>query len=148
MKDLKQVTVIGMGLLGGSIALGVLRAFNGVKVVGYSHRASTRRKSRELLVSCQIMDDIKQSVASADIVILATPICTFEGIFEEISEVVPSGCIVTDVGSTKVLPSHWASKKLRKDIIYIGSHPIAGSEQRGIEYARDDLLYQAMCVLT
>jgi prephenate dehydrogenase len=54
---------------------------------------------------------------------------------------------VTDVGSTKVLPHQWAAEHLPKGA-YVGSHPIAGSEKRGVEYARDDLLVNAKCILT
>jgi prephenate dehydrogenase len=136
-----------MGLLGGSITLSVLRSFGGVKVVGYSHRASTRRKARELAVAGEIADDICSSVSRADLVILSTPIYTFAEIFGEISGALPAGCIVTDVGSTKQLPHRWAAKLLPKGVHYVGSHPIAGSEQRGIEFARDDLFERAMCVL-
>ena len=125
MKDLRQVTIIGAGLLGGSIALAVLRAKPGVKVVGYSHRASTRRKARDLLVGIEMLDDIKQSVASADLVILATPIRTFPAVFEQIADALPQDCIVTDVGSTKVLPHRWAAEKLPSTVHY-----------------------QAMCILT
>ncbi len=148
MKDLKQVTVLGLGLLGGSISLAVLRSLTLVKVVGYTHRPSTRDKARQLAVASEVVDDICQSVSDSDLVILATPLCTFENIFVEIADVLPSGCIVTDVGSTKELPHRWADKKLPKNVHYVGSHPIAGSEQRGVEYARDDLFDQAMCVLT
>ena len=148
MKDLGQVTVLGLGLLGGSISLAVLRSFAGVKVVGYTHRPSTRDKARQLAVAGEVVDDICQSVSDSDLVILATPLCTFENIFAEIADALPNGCIVTDVGSTKELPHRWAEKKLPKRVHYIGSHPIAGSEQRGVEYARDDLFDQAMCVLT
>jgi prephenate dehydrogenase len=148
LKELKQITVIGLGLLGGSIALAVLRTFAGVKTVGYSHRSVTRRKARQLAVANEIADDIKKSVSGADLVILATPIGTFEEIFSEISDALPNGCIVTDVGSTKVLPHQWAAKKLPETVHYVGSHPIAGSEQRGVEFARDDLFEQAVCILT
>lgn len=148
MKDLKQVTVLGLGLLGGSISLAVLRSFAKVKVVGYTHRPSTRDKARQLAVASEVVDDIYQSVSDSDLVILATPLCTFENIFVEITDALPSGCIVTDVGSTKSLPHRWADKKLPSSVHYVGSHPIAGSEQRGVEYARDDLFDQAMCVLT
>lgn len=148
MKDLRQATVLGLGLLGGSISLAVLRSFTRVKVVGYTHRPSTRDKARELAVASEVVDDICQSVSDSDLVILATPLCTFENIFVEIADALPSGCIVTDVGSTKELPHRWADKKLPKNVHYVGSHPIAGSEQRGVEYARDDLFDQAMCVLT
>ena len=148
MKDLRQISVIGLGLLGGSITLAVLRSFRGVKTVGYTHRAITRRKARQLAIATEIVSDISQSVSNADLVILATPISTFEKIFSAISDALPRGCIVTDVGSTKVLPHRWAAKKLPKTVHYVGSHPIAGSEQRGVEFARDDLFDQATCILT
>lgn len=148
VKELRQTTVIGLGLLGASISLAVLRSFSRVKVVGYSHRASTRAKARELAVATEVLDQMGQSVTRADLVILATPICTFESIFSEIADALPNGCIVTDVGSTKVLPHRWAAKRLPGTVHYVGSHPIAGSEQRGVEFARDDLFDQAMCILT
>ena len=137
-----------MGLLGGSVTLAVLRSFPRIKAVGYSHRPVTRRKARRLGVAAEVVDDIKTSVSGADLVILATPICTFEEIFGTIADSLPAGCIVTDVGSTKVLPHHWAAKRLPKTVHYVGSHPIAGSEQRGVEFARADLFEQALCVLT
>jgi prephenate dehydrogenase len=60
----------------------------------------------------------------------------------------PAGCIVTDVGSTKGLVHRWAERVLPKNVCYVGSHPIAGSEQRGVEFARDDLFEKALCILT
>jgi len=148
MRDLKQITVIGLGLLGGSISLAVLRSFARVKVVGYTHRPSTRDKARQLAVANEIVDDMCQSIFKSDLVILATPICTFENIFGQIADSLQSSCIVTDVGSTKVLPHRWAVDKLPKNVHYIGSHPIVGSEQRGVEFARDDLFEQSVCILT
>jgi prephenate dehydrogenase len=148
MKDLRQITVVGLGLLGGSITLRILRSLPGVKTVGYAHRPSTRAKARQLTVATEIVDDIHESVSGADLVILATPIYTFEKIFSEIRDALKAGCIVTDVGSTKVLPHRWAAKKLPKTVHYVGSHPITGSEQRGIEFARDDLFDQSTCILT
>jgi len=148
LRELRQITVIGLGLLGGSITLAVLRSLAGVKVVGYTHRPATRDRARQLAVATEITDHLKASVSKADLVILATPLSTFEKIFSEIGDALPSGCIVTDVGSTKVLPHRWAAKKLPKTVHYVGSHPVAGSEQRGVEFARDDLFEQATCILT
>jgi len=148
VKELKQITVIGMGLLGGSITLGVLRSFSGVRAIGYSHRSATRRKVRRLEVASKIVDDIKESVSGSDLVVLATPISAFEEIFAQIAHTLPKGCIVTDVGSTKVMPHRWASRRLPGTVRYVGSHPIAGSEQRGVDFARDDLFEQASCILT
>jgi len=137
-----------MGLLGGSVALAISRSLPAVTVVGYTHRATTRRRARRLAVANKIVDDIRRSVADADLVIVATPIGTFEQIFSEIADALPPGSIVTDIGSTKALPHRWANKMLPKTIHYVGSHPIAGSEQRGIEFARADLFDQATCILT
>ena len=148
MGRLRQISVLGMGLLGGSITLAIQRTFSGAKAVGYSHRASTRRKAKELGVADKIADNLKDAVAKADIVILATPICTFENYFCEMAGLLKSGCIVTDVGSTKILAHKWAAKSLGKNVHYVGSHPIAGSEQRGVDFARDDLFENSDCILT
>lgn len=148
MKELKQITVIGLGLLGGSIMLAALRTLVGVKVAGYTHRPSTRKKARKLVVGCEIVDNLNNSVSQSDLVIVATPICTFEKILGEIADALPKGCVVTDVGSTKVLPHRWAARRLPGTVHYVGSHPVAGSEQKGVEFARDDLFEQAICILT
>ncbi len=148
LKELRQITVVGLGLLGGSLSLAVSRSFSKIKSVGYSHRVSTRDKSRQLGIATEVFDDIGRSVSEADMVILCTPICTFEKIFKEIAVSLPEGCIVTDVGSTKVMVHRWAAKYLPKHVRYVGSHPIAGSEKRGVEFARDDLFDGADCILT
>jgi prephenate dehydrogenase len=148
LKDLKRITVIGLGLLGGSIVLAVSRIWHRVQITGYTHRRNTRRKAKRLLTAARIADDINKSVIDADLVILAAPIGNFEEIFRTIGKALRRGCIVTDVGSTKVQPHQWAAKYLPKSVHYAGSHPIAGSEQRGVEFARDDLFEKALCILT
>ena len=132
MKKLRQISVIGLGLLGSSVTLTISRSLAGVKTVGYSHRGVTREKARQLGVVDEVCDDIETCVREADMVILATPVCTFEGIFREIAPALPDGAIVTDVGSVKVLPHRWAERTLSRKIYYVGSHPIAGSEKRGV----------------
>jgi prephenate dehydrogenase len=148
VNDLRQVSIIGLGLLGGSVALAVGQRMPGTAVVGYSHRPTTRRRAKSLGVVAEAVGTLKAAVADADLVVLATPIFTFEKYFTDLSQFVPPGCIVTDVGSTKVLPHVWAEKRLAGHIRYVGSHPVAGSEQRGVEFARDDLFDQARCILT
>jgi prephenate dehydrogenase len=148
IKDLKKITVIGMGLLGASITMSVMRAFPKVPVVGFSHRKSTRRKAARLNVASRVAETLQEAVSDADIVILATPILTFEAYFCQIAPFLKPRSIVTDVGSTKACVHQWAQKALSKKVCFVGSHPIAGSEKRGVEYARDDLLTGARCVLT
>lgn len=148
MVNLKQIAVIGMGLLGSSVALAVKRELPSARVIGYSHRSKTRQKAREAGVAHEVAETLRDTVTNADIVILATPIQTFKSYFSEISIYLKTGCIVTDVGSTKLQAHQWAKKYLPKEVYYVGSHPIAGSEKRGVEFARDDLLTNARCVLT
>ena len=136
-----------MGLLGSSITLAAKRELAKSWVVGYSHRDTTRQKARQHEVAHEIADSLENAVSEADMVILATPIQTFEDYFKQMVPYLKEGCIVTDVGSTKTLPHQWASAQLPRGV-YVGSHPIAGSEKRGVEYARDDLLANAQCILT
>ena len=85
LKKLKQITAIGLGLLGGSITLAVLRSFSSIRTIGFAHRAVTRKKARELSIAGKIAGDIAESVKDSDLVIIATPISTFDGIFHAIS---------------------------------------------------------------
>jgi prephenate dehydrogenase len=137
-----------MGLLGGSVSLAILRRLPGVRVVGHSHRPTTRKKAKRLGTAHEIVDDIAKSVTGTDLVIVATPISVFQEIFKAIKDFLSDGCVVTDVGSTKVLPHRWAAEILPKAVHYVGSHPIAGSEQRGIEFASGNLFDRAHCILT
>jgi prephenate dehydrogenase len=148
IKELKKICVIGMGLLGASVTMAAMRAFPKVLIVGFSHRDSTRKKARRLNTANHIAETLEEAVCDADMVILATPVMTFEAYFRQIAPFLKKGCIVTDVGSTKTLVHKWAQKNLQKEVYFVGSHPIAGSEKRGIEFARDDLLTSARCILT
>ena len=148
MKNLKQVSVVGMGLLGASMTLTIKRDLPRIKVVGYSHRCETRQKSRQNGLAHEIAENLTDAVQNSDLVILATPIQTFQDYFIEMVPCLKDGAIVTDVGSTKSLSHCWAKKHLPKRVFYVGSHPIAGSEKRGLEYARDDLLTGSACILT
>lgn len=148
MKNLKKISVIGMGLLGASVTLAIKREMPSRKIIGYSHRASTRSKAAELELADEIVDSLAEAVEDVDVIILATPIQTFQNYFKELAPYLKDGAIVTDVGSTKSLPHEWAAATLPKGVHYVGSHPIAGSEKRGLEYARDDLLAGANCIVT
>jgi len=148
IKDLEKVSVIGLGLLGGSLGLALNSSFPRIKRRGYSHRAVTRNKARDLGSVDEIYPDVADAVSESQLVILASPIGTFESLMQKMAGHLPDGCIVTDVGSTKVLPVRWARKYFNRNIQFLGSHPIAGSEQRGVDFARADLFFGAPCILT
>lgn len=148
INELEKVSLLGLGLLGGSLGLSIQSVFPRVKRLGYSHRAVTRNKALDLGSVDEIYPDVAQAVRDSQLVILASPIGTFEPLMQEMTEHLPDNCIVTDVGSTKVLPVRWATKYLPPNIQFLGSHPMAGSEQRGVDFARADLFIGAPCILT
>ena len=96
----------------------------------------------------EMYDDPASAVRGADLVVLCTPVGTFPAMLESIGGSLEPGAVVTDVGSTKASVVEAARKRLPKSAHFIGSHPIAGSEKRGVEFARADLLHDALCIVT
>ena len=88
------------------------------------------------------------AVADADLVVLCTPVGLFKTMLSELSAVLRPGTIVTDVGSTKASVVRHAARLLPRTVHFIGSHPMAGSEKRGVEFARADLFHDALCITT
>lgn len=145
---IKHLSILGVGLLGGSIGLASRKATSDCNISGYGHRASTLNTALALGAITQSFEDPAKSVAEADLVILCTPVGTFESLLQSIAPALKPGAIVTDVGSTKRSIVAAASRFLPASVHFIGSHPIAGSEKRGIEFARADLFQQALCLIT
>jgi prephenate dehydrogenase len=148
INNLDSVAIVGLGLLGGSLGLALQRSFPHIKRLGYSHRASTRQKALSSGTVDSACGKLQDAVNSAELVILASPIGTFGPLMQEMADHLPDGCIVTDVGSTKALPVRLARKYLPGRVEFVGSHPIAGSEQRGVDFARADLFDNANCLIT
>jgi len=147
-RKLDNIAILGLGLLGGSLGLAIGRTWPGVRRLGYSHRAVTRKKALQACAVDAVYETVAEAVRHAQLVVLASPIGTFEDLLKEMAPALPPGCVVTDVGSTKVLPVRWAEKYLPANVEFLGSHPMAGSEQRGVDFARDDLFNGANCILT
>lgn len=142
------VCIIGPGLIGGSIGLG-LKKRNLVKtIIGVSHKASSIEKA----LKTQAIDigflNINEAVKDADIVILATSVNKIIEIAKEVIPLMKSNAILTDVGSTKNLIVRQITNNIRKDITFVGAHPIAGSEQRGVAFASPDLFEGCTCIIT
>jgi prephenate dehydrogenase len=143
-----RLSILGVGLLGGSIGLAAKSNATASVVVGYGHRESTLRRALEMGAIDESASSCEQAVAGADLVILCTPVGLFEQLLRQIAPVVANGAIVTDVGSTKRSVVELAEAILPKSASFVGSHPMAGSEKRGIDYARPDLFQGAHCILT
>ena len=144
----KRITIIGLGLIGGSLALAIKEKKLAKEVVGVSRRKSTTRFAvKEKIVDFATLD-LKEGVKDSDFVIIAAPVFKILEIAGTIAPFLKKGAIVTDAGSTKRYIVKGIEKIRLKGAYFAGSHPIAGSEKSGIEYADKDLFKGAYCIIT
>ncbi len=148
MTTFQKVTIIGVGLIGGSLAK-VLKAH---KLAGEIHGAGRSRETLESAIRLGVIDHMGQNsahaVEQADLVVLATPVGTFESIVREIAPRLKKGAILTDVGSVKGSLVRTLDGLLPSGVHYVPGHPIAGREKHGVEAATEDLFRGARCILT
>lgn len=145
----ETICIIGPGLIGGSIGLG-LKKRNLVKtVIGVSHRASSLEKALKMnAIDVGALHIDKKVVGNADIIILAASVDQIINSARDIIQFVKSDAIITDVGSTKSYIVEQITQNIREDITFIGAHPIAGSEKKGVEHASPDLFEGSTCIIT
>jgi prephenate dehydrogenase len=144
----RRLSILGVGLLGGSIGLALKSITSSCKIVGYGHRLENLQRAMDVGAVDEIFQDPAEAVEGADLVILCTPVGTFVDLLERISPALLPGAVVTDVGSTKRSIVSAAKERVPKTVHFVGSHPMAGSEKRGVEFARADLFRGALCILT
>jgi len=137
---LEKVTIIGVGLIGGSLGLALKKSPTlDAEIVGFSRRSETVARALEHGIIDRGADSMKCAVEEADLVIIATPVMTIKEVLERISIDLTPGCIVTDTGSTKAKVMQWAEQYLPRNVSFIGGHPMAGKETSGIDDADADL---------
>jgi prephenate dehydrogenase len=142
------MSILGVGLLGGSVGLAIRRRVTDCHIVGYGHRGEARETALRCGAVDEVVDDPAQAVRGADLVLLCTPVGVFSKILEQISTAIPAEARITDVGSTKRSVVEAAGRTLPNPGRFVGSHPMAGSEKRGVQFARDDLFDGALCITT
>jgi len=143
------VAIIGLGLIGGSIGLALRQGRKSKwEVVGYNRRRETVANALSLGAVERGETNLKDAVEQAELVIIATPVLTVKKIFSRIAPHLPSGCIVTDTGSTKVQVMKWAAEMLPPTANFIGGHPMAGRETYGIQAAEAELFQRCTYCLT
>jgi prephenate dehydrogenase len=143
------VTIIGLGLIGGSIGLALGRGKKSRwEIVGYSRRRATVANALSLGAIERGETNLKEAVRRAELVIIATPVLTAKEVFSKIAPHVPPSCVVTDTGSTKVQVMKWAEEMLPPTVNFIGGHPMAGRETYGIQAAKADLFRRCTYCLT
>lgn len=148
LPKMKQVTIIGVGLLGGSVGLAVKALNPRVHVAGVGRRQSSLDEALKVGAIDSAWLDASEPAKNSDLVILATPVGAFSHYLKQIAPVLPSRAIVTDVGSTKAEIVAQAARILGPAGAFVGSHPMAGSEKKGPAYSTADLLQGAKCIVT
>jgi len=142
------VCIIGPGLIGGSIGLGLKKRNLAKTVIGVGHRTSSLEKATKMNAIDIGTLNSEEAVKDADIVILATSVNKIIDTAKKIIPFMKRNAILTDVGSTKKYIVEQISHNVRKDITFVGAHPIAGSEQRSVEFASADLFEGCTCIIT
>lgn len=141
----QRVAIIGLGLMGGSLGLALRKRRNAPFVCGYARRAETRRLAIKMGAVDEVFATPQEAVRLADIVVVCTPVLSIAALAGKCVPVLRPGAVVTDVGSTK---QYLLKQMTALRVPFIGSHPIAGSEQNGLEVARADLYGGTVVILT
>ena len=143
----KKITIIGVGLIGGSLGLALKEKKPNFKIIGID-----KQEIIEKAIIRGAIDEgainLKEGIKEADVVILATPVKIILDLLPQINSFLKKGCLVTDTGSTKTQIVKKANKVLSKDIYFIGGHPMAGSEKYGINSADPHLFLDKTYILT
>ncbi len=149
MKNLrfKKIAIVGMGLIGGSVGMAIRKNRLG-EVIGVARRKESIREAVKIGAVDKGTTDIAEGVRNSDLVIIAVPVGAISKIVKTAIPHLKSGCIITDVGSTKQKIVMAMEKLLPQNIYFVGSHPLAGSEKSGIEAASSTLFKNAACILT
>jgi len=145
----EKVSIIGVGLLGGSIGLALKQRKLAGRVAGYVRRAESVAECERTGAVDQADTDLWRVVENADLVVLCTPIAQMAALTTKMVPVLKRGAIVTDVGSVKAnIVAELEPLVASSHAHFIGSHPMAGAEKVGVLAAREDLFEGAICAVT
>jgi len=144
----RKVCIIGCGLIGSSIARAIKKKKLSNKIVSSNRSQITNKKVVKLKVVDDSSADIKKMVRGSDLVIIATPLSSYKNVIFKIKNSLKNEAILTDVGSVKKKAISLIEKNIPKNISWISSHPIAGTEESGPDSGFADLFKNRWCILT
>jgi len=148
MKAVRKISIVGVGLMGGSLAMAFKEKFPHIFISGYARSKKSFLKLKKFksldLVSMNLEDVLK----NADIVVLGLPVLAIIDYLSKIAPFLKRGAIVFDLGSTKKKIEESAKKLLPRYVHFVGCHPLCGSEKRGFEFSQKDLYKGAICFVT
>ncbi|MBV9080945.1 MAG: prephenate dehydrogenase/arogenate dehydrogenase family protein, partial [Elusimicrobia bacterium] len=144
----RRVCVVGVGLIGGSLGMALRRA--GYRVTGFGRNAARLQRAKRLGAIDDVASTERDAASDADIVVLCVPVDRIVPAARRLIPFAKRGAIFTDVGSAKADIARGMARELRgrRDLSFVGGHPLAGSERSGVDSARRDLFRGATCVIT
>ena len=145
----REVCVLGLGLMGGSIGLALRERHPEIRTSGWSRRPGTRAQAVDSRVVQRVAETPAEAVRGADLVILCGPVRSLPEMARECRDALAPGALVTDVGSTK----EWLMREVPEALagsgaVFVGSHPMCGSEQQGLSSACANLYEDAFVAVT
>ena len=146
---IRQLSIVGVGLLGGSVAKAARSGGLARRIVGVGRDPERLRPAVDDGTLDTAVTDLEAGVREADVILLAAPVLAIEGLLERVWGAAAHGALITDVGSTKRNIVRAAERlAATRPLGFVGSHPLAGSEQAGYRVARADLFRGATVVVT
>jgi prephenate dehydrogenase len=145
----RKITIVGVGLLGGSLGLAIKKRGLADEVAGYVRRAASIAECVKAKAVDVCTRDLHEAVGDADLIVLCTPLGQMLPLLKEMRLAIKRGAIITDVGSVKAtVVKELESLVAKSGAHFIGSHPMAGAEKTGVSAARAELFDNAVCVVT
>ena len=142
-----QIAIIGLGLIGSSIARAVREAMPGVRLTGFDREPSVRKRAVEIGLVDTVSDRSDDAVADADLILFCVPVGAMEDAAREIADALPNKAVVSDVGSTKTAVAK-ALRAALPDATIVPAHPVAGTENSGPDAGFASLFRGRWCILT
>jgi prephenate dehydrogenase len=145
---IKRLAIIGVGLIGGSLARALREAGAVGSVVGIGRSRPNLEEALSLGICDDITQDVLKGVEGADMVFISVPVCSIPSVVAEIAPALAPGCIVTDGGSVKTAIVRECEAHMPAGCHFVGGHPIAGTEHSGAAASFATLYRGKRCILT
>ena len=144
----RRVAIVGVGFMGASLGLAIKKKGLAREVIGIGRHETSLREAQDIKAIDEGTMDFNKGIVGADLIVLATPVNTILDVIELLGKEHRRGCIITDLGSTKTTIVERAEKVLHHSLLFVGSHPMVGSEKTGPANANAQLYEGGSCVMT
>ena len=144
---MKNILIIGCGLLGSSLLRRIHKKKLAKKIFVYEKSISNIAKIKKLKLPGVIVKTLKEGTIDSDLIIFCTPMSEYKRLIIKINKFIKPNTLITDVGSSKIKTTKIIKKFLKRDLNWIQSHPIAGSEVSGPEHGKQNIFIDKWCVL-